>query len=349
MRGNSFGNIITPRRFLFAMPALFLIVCSPPDFLGKSMPGLIMENASMLPVSSNSATQSSTDPRYRIGSGDVVEILFRIDENDTLNEYALNIGDRILVEFHGHPEYSKQVTIIPPGMITLFPIGEIKIKGLSSRIASRVIEKKFSEIINDPLVIVTAVECNQQIKEFIRAIATSTNAQSKSIKIAPDGSVSFPFLPQINVLGFTVHQLQDSLQVLYKGLFQTLSISISLMEAYNNVVYVCGEVSQPSVYPLIIPTTVSQMVIRAGVTLKTANLAAITVISHNSQYQQERCTIDMESFLSSGNYGVDKLLKQYDVIFIPSKKIVDVNRWIDLYINQLIPRFFGVSAGYSLK
>ncbi len=60
--------------------------------------------------------------------------------------------------------------------------------------------------------------------------------------------------------------------------------------------------------------------------------------------------IDLDKILGEANIGLDILLKQYDVVYVPKSAIAKADLFVDQYINQLIPRIFRVnlSFGYDI-
>ena len=58
-------------------------------------------------------------PEYRMGPGDVIEIVYHINYDDPTEVYLLAIQDEISVNFPYHPQFSVTVLIRTDGKITL--------------------------------------------------------------------------------------------------------------------------------------------------------------------------------------------------------------------------------------
>lgn len=64
--------------------------------------------------------------------------------------YRLEASDEIEVRFEFAPEFNQIVTIRPDGIVSLHPVGEAKVEGLSVDGAQRLISGRFAKILRDP-------------------------------------------------------------------------------------------------------------------------------------------------------------------------------------------------------
>ena len=55
------------------------------------------------------------------------------------------------------------------------------------------------------------------------------------------------------------------------------------------------------------------------------------------------CALDMRDMLA-GQFSQPFYVEPGDIVYVPRKAIVNINQWIDQYINSVIPRF-GISYG----
>jgi len=105
-------------------------------------------------------TFNERDPRYRVQSGDVIEVQYRYT-----------------------PEYNHTVTIQPDGFVTLQFAGDIKIGGLTVTEAADEIAKKAGERLQNPEVTVT-------LKEFIKPYFTVAGEVNRPGRFDLRGRVS---------------------------------------------------------------------------------------------------------------------------------------------------------------
>lgn len=293
-------------------------------------------------------TIPDTYTEYLLSPGDILEIIYHQTPQAMTGEYVLTLGDVISVEFYSHPDLNRRLVIRPDGKITIPAKGDIIAVGLSPMELARKLNQTYMDIFKDPSITVTLVEYNQALQNFTRAITSDLRGQSKLFPIRPDGYVSFPLLADIKAVGLTLNQLKADVSTQYNKLVPNLTISINLTEINGNVVYVMGEVRKPDFYVLETPTTVAQILSRAGVIADTAKLDTILVVSRNQENRPVGKLVDLKSILTAGNIGNDILLRQYDIVYVPKSAIANAGLFIDQYINNIIPRGLGFNFVYRV-
>jgi len=288
---------------------------------------------------------------YYLGPGDVIEIIYHVIPTPTGKEYVLSVGDVIRVEFFYHPNISREVSILPDGKICLPLKGEIAAAGLTPLGLTKKLTEIYSDNFKDPSITVTLVEYDQPINQLRLSIANRDRGQSKLSIISPDGYITLPLLPQpIKASGLTLTQLKEDVSNAYNKILNNLSLSLILEKASSNLVYVLGEVRKPDYYQMDTPTTLTQVLSRAGGLLDTAKTSTILVLSRDKQKRPVGRLVDLDKIIGEGNIGNDQLLRQYDVVYVPKSTIANVDLFIDQYVNRIIPNFFRTSLvfGYDV-
>ena len=64
-------------------------------------------------------------PEYRMGPGDVLEIVYHLKYEKTPDDYRLEVQDRISINLPYHPQYSSSVLVRSDGKITAPLIGDL--------------------------------------------------------------------------------------------------------------------------------------------------------------------------------------------------------------------------------
>ena len=288
---------------------------------------------------------------YYLGPGDVLEIIYHDTLKPAKKDYVLAVGDVINVEFYYHSDLNRKVSILPDGKISLPLKGEIEVSGLTCSQLSEILTKTYSDIFRDPFITITLVEYNQTINELKKAITTSVRGQSKLLTIRPDGFMTLPLLSQdVKASGLTVPQLKAIVLQNYSEMVNNLDLSLILETSKSNLVYVMGEVRKPNYYQMDVPTTLTQILSRAGGLLDTAQTSSILVLSRNNERKPVGRLVDLNKIIGEGNIGNDLLLRQYDVVYVPKSTIARLDLFIDQYINKIVPDFFRASMvfGYDV-
>lgn len=82
--------------------------------------------------------------------------------------------------------------------------------------------------------------------------------------VRPDGKISLPLVNEMKVSGKTPLQVQQELAQNLKAFIVDPQVTVTVTDVRSKVVYVTGEVGHPEAYPLLTPTTVLQMLTKAG-------------------------------------------------------------------------------------
>ena len=286
---------------------------------------------------------------YIIGPGDMLQITYFFETQPTEKDYVLEVGDVIEVQFYYHAEVNRTATIHPDGNISLARKGEIHAAGLTTRELQEKISNLYSDVFKEPLVNITLIEFNQALKGFKEAVTSDRAGQSKEVLVRPDGYISLFHIEQdIRAAGRTVPELKTIVAREYRKHFDSLTISLAMLTIDSNLVYVSGEVRSPDSYQLVQPTTVSQILARAGIIWENAELSSILLISRSPEGKPVGRLVDMNKVIGEGNIGNDVLLKRFDVVYVPKNKITKAGVFVDQYINNILPDATRLNWGYSL-
>ncbi len=321
---------------LLAMTFLFLIGCGEPKIDLPSKAISTTEPEAFIPAS------------YRIGRGDELEILYYNNPYYTETDYTIDAEDTLRISFYYYPVLSKTVRVRPDGYITLPRIGEIKVVGMKPRDVSELLEKRYSPYLSRPNITVEVTQFNVRLNKIKDAVTTTTRGQSKRVVVTPDGQISLPFIQNtIPVLGLTSFELGRKIEKMYRKFVKDISITVSILEARSNRVYIMGQVLEPDFYQLIGPTTLTQLIAMAGGFKRNANTHQIVHITRDKSKKPLASVIDMNDILGKGNIAADPYLNQYDVVFVPRTKISQA-ALVGEAIWQIIPVGFTGTVGYDL-
>lgn len=283
---------------------------------------------------------------YELGPGDVIEIIYHFTPKPDTGEYYLSVGDVIRVEFDYHGNYDRTLTIRPDGYVTMPRKGDVYVLGLTPGQLQKKLVELFRNDFKDPVITITMEKYNTAIEHLKKAITTAPRGQSKLTTIRPDGYVSFPMLQDFMARGKTIPLLKEQIAKEYNKIIDNLTISLVLWEMKANLIYIMGEVAKPDCYLMEGPSTVTQMLARAGGLMDTAEKSTILVISRDAQRRPCGRLVNLDKILSAGDISQDLLMRQYDIVYVPKTAIARRNLFVEQYINKMIPSFF--NADYSV-
>lgn len=160
--------------------------------------------------------------------------------------------------------------------------------------------------------------------------------------VGPDGKIYFNVLPGIDVWGMTVAQARERLvQEMQKFVREAQPISITLLSAESQRIWVLGRLNKPGVYRLSGPMTLLEAISEAGgpspastfatmsgamaasgrgATDEAADLSRAFVIR-----QGRMLPIDFHKLLREGDMTQNIYLQPDDFVYLPSGRVGDVH------------------------
>jgi len=282
---------------------------------------------------------------YLIGQGDELEILYHIDPTYSAVEYYIDTEDTLRIDFYYYPVMSRTVKVRPDGYITLPKIGEIKATGLKPSDLSSVIAREYLPHISKPAITVEVIGYYQKVEELKKAITTLQRGQSRLVVVSPDGTISLPYLQGVVAAGLTPVELSRKVEKQYQKFISDMNITVAVLGAHSNRVYVMGQVERSSYYELQGPVTLSQIISIAGGFSREANIHQVVVVSRGSDGNPKAATFDMDNIIDDDDPTADPLIKQYDVIFVPRTRLAEA-ALVGESLWRLIPLSF--TGSYSL-
>ena len=264
-------------------------------------------------------------PTYRIGAGDVLEVVYHISHAISAKDYRIDIQDRISIAFSDHPQFNVSTLVRSDGKIALPLIGEVKIVDKSISEVTTELTRRYAAFIKKPSLTVSLEEFNVRIDELKKAITTAPRGQSKIAPITPDGRVGFPIIGNIDAAGLTIPQLEKIINERYAKYVNDLQVTLILLEIHNNKIYVCGEVKSPGVYELQGRLNVAQALGQAGGFKESASLHDVLVIRNNGLLKPMAFRVDLQRLLDTGKMYEDLYVQPSDIVYVPKGTLDNVN------------------------
>ena len=172
-----------------------------------------------------------------------------------------------------------------------------------------------------------------------------TPEQNVILPVRPDGFISLPLVYELSVAGRTVEEVRTELVERCSDELAHPEIAIIVRSFARYRVHVGGEVDRPGVLELSGPRTVLQAVFEAGGFLPTASPADVLVVRLGPEGSHELVAANLAQVLRGEDDSGNFTLRPYDVVFVPTSTIADVNKWVDQYIRKNIP----VSIGFNYR
>lgn len=292
-------------------------------------------------------------PEYRIGPGDVLEIVYHLKYEKAAEDYRLEVQDRISVNFPFHPQFSSSVLIRTDGKITMPLIGDIQVEAKTPMELAGLLNKEYSKYLREPRITVALEAFNVKVDELKKAITTAARGQSKIAPVAPDGRISFPVIGGMHVQGFTVAQVEKMLNERYSRQIRNININLILLEIHHPKLYVLGEVERPGSYDIARVPNVLNALTLAGGFKKSGELQEIAVFRNEGLERPIAFKVDIRSALKTGLSLTNIPLKPGDIVYVPKTRLDERNDVFERIFTRgiwaVLPFTSSLSAGYSLN
>jgi polysaccharide export outer membrane protein len=143
-------------------------------------------------------------------------------------------------------------------------------------------------------------------------------------RVSGEGTFFFPFLGEVKVKGLTVAQIGAKISAqLADGYIVNPQVSVFIEEYRSRKVLLIGEVMRPGPYELTGPTTLLELLSRAGPLANNAGDEAI--IKRKQSVGDQALKIDLAALIEKGDTSVDLVLQDGDTIYIPKAGVFYVH------------------------
>lgn len=178
------------------------------------------------------------------------------------------------------------------------------------------------------------------------AATAGTRDDLQEVIVSPTGTIDLRHLDlPINVGGRSIGAARTMIMEAYRAKnFTEPKVSVSLIEASAQTVYVCGEVSDGGAIPFQAGMTLAQAIAAAGGFLITIKDNDVRVLRISPDGTQRTFRVNYSAVLL--HQEPDFLLLPGDVIYCQTSTIADLGNLVELYIRRLLPfAITGVSVG----
>ena len=278
-------------------------------------------------------------PEYRIGAGDVVEIVYHIRYEKTSEDYRLEVQDKISITFPYHPQFSTTVLVRTDGKITVPLLGDVPAESKTPEELAAVLNKGYSKYLNRPSLTVALEQFNVKIDELKKAITTAPRGQSKIAPVAPDGRIAFPIIGSIQAQGLTTRELEKLVNDRYARYIRNLNATLILLEIHHAKFYIVGEVERPGAYEMISRVNLLDALSLSGGFKKSASLDEVVIFRNDGLERPLAMKVDLQAVLAGGLASNNLDLRPADIIYVPKTKI---DRFDDLIEKIFTKGIYGI-------
>ena len=138
----------------------------------------------------------------------------------------------------------------------------------------------------------------------------------KEVVVLPDGSITFPLIGRVEVVGLSTPEVEQSITAKLKKYIPDPIVTVVIAGIEGNRAFVMGKVMRPGPLVLNGPTSVLQAISMAGGFDKFADESSIKVIRTKPD-GQEILPVSYKDIISGRNISTNILLKAGDTLVVP--------------------------------
>jgi polysaccharide export outer membrane protein len=287
-------------------------------------------------------------PEYRLGSGDVIEIVYHISYGKIAEEYRLEVQDKISIHFPYHPQFSSTVLVRTDGKITVPLLGDMYADSKTPSELAVNLNKAYSRYIQNPSITVALEEFNVKINELKKAITTAPRGQSKIAPIAIDGRISFPLIGNLQAEGLTLVQLEKIVNEKYSQYVRNLDVTLIALKIHHSKFYILGEIERPGAYEIQNKANILDALSMAGGYTTEACLSDVVVIRNDGLERPVAFKLDIASALKNGEAFANVDIRPADIIYVPKSTLSNANDVIEKIFTKGIYSMVPFTTVFSL-
>ncbi|HVN95519.1 MAG TPA: polysaccharide biosynthesis/export family protein [Syntrophorhabdaceae bacterium] len=167
-----------------------------------------------------------------------------------------------------------------------------------------------------------------------------------ALPVRPDGRISLQLAPDIMAAGLTPNQLKNVLTQKYSSELKEPEIAVIVRSFAGEKIFVDGEVAFPGLVDLRGPTTVMAAIAQARGLRDTARLSNVIVIRNDANGKPMAANLDLRKVINGTDMSQNIFLMPYDIVYVPRSNIARIDKFVDEYINRVVPGGFPGFSGF---
>lgn len=155
------------------------------------------------------------------------------------------------------------------------------------------------------------------VNDILEVSVLQPDAITRVVNVAPDGTITFPYIGSVEVKGFSIDQVKEMIHArLSNGYMRHPVVLVSLQESRSKKYFVYGEVVNPGSFPMSEDTTVLTAISISGGFTKFGSSSKVKLLrSRKNAKGYETIPVDIKAVMS-GNANEDILLQSGDILVV---------------------------------
>lgn len=160
----------------------------------------------------------------------------------------------------------------------------------------------------------------------------------QEVRIRSDGMISLPYVGDVPAAQCTPAALTSTLNEQYQKVLKEPAVTVKVVEEAGRLFYIGGEIRKPGSFQLRANQTLVQALYEASGRTLDAHQRQVLVMRSQPGAGVYVLKADVKTILEGKE--ADVRLEPLDIIHVPASDIARVGRFVEQYINSVIPRAF---------
>lgn len=171
----------------------------------------------------------------------------------------------------------------------------------------------------------------------------------QQVRVRTDGKISLPHVGEVPAAQRTPEELSTDLSRRYEGVLKQPDVTVIVADESGRRIYIGGQVRTPGALSLHPNQTLSQALFESGGITGNAHIHDIIILRNRVDEGTYVLKSDLHRILAGQE--PDVRLEPQDVIHVPETAIAQIDRFVEQYVNGLIPRaaFFSFTTELSTQ
>lgn len=139
---------------------------------------------------------------------------------------------------------------------------------------------------------------------------------TQTVIVRPDGKIGLPLLNDVQASGLTTSQLRESITNGIREFVATPIVTVVVSEIRSQVVYVMGSVGKPGTFLLGSPTSIIELLAKAGGPTEFAKPEETQIIRKEGA-ATKRIKFNLKTFIDGRDYQQNIQLRPGDIVIVP--------------------------------
>ncbi len=155
--------------------------------------------------------------------------------------------------------------------------------------------------------------------------------------VRPDGMITAPGVGDVAALGRRPEEVAADIEAHYSRILRDPTTTLNVVAFGERRAYVLGQVSKPGPIDLQQRMTLTQALGATGSPTRDAKLGSVVLLRRKSENTASAYNLDLRGVLEGKSLAADIVLQPDDVVYVPSTFISDLEHFIHLAVEGLLP------------